>query len=65
MGLLQDEKVLRAWGLLPLQPLLRGRSYLGHAAEDRAGKVKRPLQVRNAACKAWTQEVVGLSLRDD
>lgn len=64
-ALLQDKKVLRAWGLLPLRPLLRGRSCLGHAAEDKAGKVKRPLQVRDGAFEAWTREVVCLSLRDD
>lgn len=47
MGLLLDKKVLRAWGLLPHQPLLGGHSCLGHAAEDKTGKVKRPPRVHN------------------
>lgn len=40
-GLLQNKKVLQAWGLLPHQPLLGDRSCLGHAVEDKTGKVKR------------------------
>lgn len=52
MGLLQDKKVLRARGLLPHQPLLGDHSCLGHAAEDKTGKVKRPPRVHNEAFEA-------------
>lgn len=53
MELLQDKKVLRAWGLLPHQPLLGDRSCLGHAVEDKTGKVKRPQRVHNRAFEGW------------
>lgn len=62
MGLLQDKKVLRAWGLLPHQPLLGGHSCLGHAVENRTEKVKRPPRVHNGASEAWIREGA-LSLR--
>lgn len=65
MGLLQGRKVLRAWGLLPPQPLLGGHSCLGHAVEDKTGKVKRPPRVHNGAFEAWIREVGCLSLRAD
>lgn len=61
MGLLQGKKVLRAWGPLPHQPLLGGSSCLGHAAEDKTGKVKRPPQVHNGAFETWVREVGGLA----
>lgn len=63
MGLLQDKKVLRARGLLPHQPLLGGHSCLGHVAEDKTGKVKRPPRGHNKAFEAWIREVGCLSLR--
>lgn len=46
MDPLQDKRVPLAWGPLPLQPLLGGRSCscLGHGEGRRTGKVERPPQ---------------------
>lgn len=65
MGLLQDKKVLRAWGLLPHRPLLGDHSCLGHTVEDETGKVKKPPRVYNGAFEVWIKEVGRLSLRAD
>lgn len=51
MGLLQDKRILLAWGPLPHQPLLGGHSCLGHVEEYRTEKVEMPLQMHKWALR--------------
>lgn len=50
MGALQDKRHLQAWGPLPHEPPLWGRSCLGHREDKRrTGKAGRPPRMHKGA----------------
>lgn len=51
MGLPQDKRIPQAWGPLPHQPLLGGRSCLGHGEDRKTGKVQRPPRMNKVALR--------------